>query len=118
VLFNKQKTVLIMYPTGKPETNYSIPVSVTDIASNAFANCLNLVSIVIPSNVISIGDVAFYNCKGLTSITIPLSVIRVGSYLFEYCNDLIIYVESSSKPSGWDSAWNSHNLPVIWGYES
>ncbi|MBU1093978.1 MAG: leucine-rich repeat protein [Firmicutes bacterium] len=118
VLFNKQKTVFIMYPAGKPETNYSIPVSVTDIASNAFANCLNLVSIVIPSNVVHIGDVAFYNCKGLTSITIPLSVTRVGSYLFEYCNDLTIFAEANDKPTGWDSAWNSHDLPVIWGYGS
>lgn len=115
VLLNKQETVLLMYPCGRTEINYTIPYSVTDIGANAFANSFNLISIEIPSSVTSIGDVAFYNCKGLTSITIPLSVIYTGSYLFEYCNDLIIYAEAISKPSGWDFSWNSHNLPVIWG---
>lgn len=118
VLFNKQGTVLILYPAGRLDTSYLIPFSVTSIGSNSFANCIHLTSIVIPSNVTSIGDVAFYNCNGLSSLTIPLSVTSVGSYLFEYCDHLIIYVESSCKPSGWDSAWNSHDLPVIWGYES
>lgn len=118
VLFNKQQTVLIIYPSGRLDTSYLIPLSVTSIGSNAFANSLNLTNILISSNVTTIGDIAFYNCKSLTSITIPLSVISVGSYLFEYCDNLIIYVEATSKPSGWDSAWNSHNLSVIWGYES
>ncbi|MBU1144592.1 MAG: leucine-rich repeat protein [Firmicutes bacterium] len=118
VLFNKDKTILIMYPKGKTETSYLIPLSVTSIGSNAFANCENLTSITIPSNVTTIGDVAFYSCIGITSIMIPESVISMGFYIFEYCDDLVIYAEATSKPSGWDSAWNSHNLFVVWGYES
>jgi uncharacterized repeat protein (TIGR02543 family) len=118
VLFNKQRTTIIIYPKGKIETSYIIPSSVTSIGANAFANCVNLTSVVISSNVTSIGEVAFYNCTSLSSIIIPISVISTGSYLFEYCDNLLIFVEATSKPIGWDSAWNSHDLEVVWGYGS
>jgi hypothetical protein len=51
ILFNKDKTTLIIYPQGKNATSYSIPSTVTSIA-----------------------DAAFMGCNGLTSVTIPASV--------------------------------------------
>jgi hypothetical protein len=67
VLFNKAKTTLIQYPTGKTGA-YTIPNSVTSIGSNAFADCKKLTSVTIPAGLASIGDYAFYGCGGLTSI--------------------------------------------------
>ena len=71
VLFNKDKTTLIYYPFGKPDSNYAIPDGVTAIDEFAFSGCSKLTSITIPSSVNYIGNYAFYNCSGLTIIYIP-----------------------------------------------
>ena len=55
VLFNKNKTTLIVYPGGKQSGHYSIPDSVTSIGGYAFYNCSSLTSVTIPDSVTSIG---------------------------------------------------------------
>ena len=88
VLFNKDKTVLIACPAGKPDESYTIPNSVTSIEGWAFAWCVNLTIITIPDSVTSIGDKAFFYCSSLESITIPDSVTSIGEDVFEACNNL------------------------------
>ncbi|MBQ4119108.1 MAG: leucine-rich repeat protein [Clostridia bacterium] len=70
VLFNKDKTELILYPRQKAETSYSIPNSVMYIGNYAFAYCSNLTDITIPYSVTNIGEQAFRGCYGLTNINI------------------------------------------------
>ena len=96
-------------------TNVIIGNSVTSIGEFAFSECINLTSIVIPDSVTSI-DGAFSGCSGLTSITIPDSVTFIGYGAFWNCNNLTIYCEAASQPSGWDIDWNLGNRPVEWGY--
>ena len=109
VLYNKEKTKLLLCPEAKksvsiPNTvkeideyafdgcknikNIQLPNSVTSIGNSAFHNCRSLTSITIPNSVTSIGDGAFYNCTSLTSITIPNSVTSIGSVTFESCISL------------------------------
>ncbi|MBE6717409.1 MAG: hypothetical protein E7573_10880 [Ruminococcaceae bacterium] len=89
VLFNKDKTILIQYPSGNRRTKYIIPDSVTSIGDSAFVDCPNLINISIPNSVItSIGHYAFFNCVNLTSITIPDSVTSIGHFAFCYCDSL------------------------------
>ena len=59
VLFNKDKTTLIQYPTGNTRTIYTIPNSVTTIGDDAFAHCDSLTSVTIPDSVITIGGRVF-----------------------------------------------------------
>ena len=99
-------------------TSIEIPDSVTIIGDYAFKNCKSLTSIEIPDSVKSIGYGAFALCTSLTSIEIPDSVKSIGSEAFNNCTSLTIYCEATSKPSGWDSSWNSSNRPVVWGYTS
>ena len=80
VLFDKAKTTLIQYPSGKEDASYTIPNTVTIIRDNAFFQC-NLKSVVIPNSVTIIGDWAFAN-SGLTSVTIPNSVTIIGEKAF------------------------------------
>jgi hypothetical protein len=73
VLFNKDKTALLLYPEGK-SGSYTIPSSVTSIAYCAFESCGKLTDVTIPDSVTSIGEWSFLDCTGLTSITIPGSI--------------------------------------------
>ena len=56
----------------------------------------------------------------MTTIYIPSSVKTISKCAFEGIDNLTIYCEMSSKPSGWDNAWdNTRNgyekHKVVWG---
>ena len=109
ILFNKNKTELIAYPSATGDitipdgvtsigqytfydcsglTSIEIPNSVTTIDSDAFSGCSGLTNITIGNNVTTIGDFAFYNCSSLTNVTIPDSVTSIGEYAFANCSSL------------------------------
>ena len=103
-----------LYLNGELVTDLAIPDSVTSIRDYAFYNCSDLTSITIPDGVTSIGYRAFSGCRGLTSIIIPDSVTSLGEDALSGCDALVIYCEAASKPSGWNSNWNSSRRPVVW----
>ena len=70
ILYDKNKTRLECYPTGKMEKSFSIPSSVISIGDGAFVGCSSLESIEIPSSVTSIGESAFYGCSSLKEIKV------------------------------------------------
>lgn len=81
VLYNKEKSQLLAFPSGKKDTNITLPSSLTAIGDNAFNGC-GVASITIPAQVSSIGRYAFANCKNLTSIELPQSVNSIGEGAF------------------------------------
>ena len=88
ILFDKNKTILIQYPSAKQGVSYIIPNSITSIGDDAFGYCLKLTDVVIPNSVTSIGYGAFGSCAYLTSITIPNSVTSLDGYAFGNCQNL------------------------------
>lgn len=88
VLFNKDKTELVLHPMENTRTSYVIPDGVTSIAYGAFRNCYRLVSVTIPDSLTSFGESAFFGCKGLTNITIPEGVTSIGGFAFSDCDGL------------------------------
>ena len=104
VLFNKDRTELILYPAEKKGA-YSIPNSVISIKNKAFANCTGLTSVTIPNSVTSIGDSAFSGCTGLTSVTIPNSVTRIRDSAFSGCTGLTSVTIGNSVTSIGNSAF-------------
>ena len=84
VLFNKDKTRLILCPCGF-SGSYAIPDSVTSIGDMSFFQCAGLTSVSMGSRVAYIGASAFCACKGLTDINIPDSVTTIETEAFHDC---------------------------------
>ena len=70
VLFNKDKTELILYPVANERKAYEVPDSVESIADYAFEYSYNLEELSIPSSVTSIEKYAFDGSGGFKSITV------------------------------------------------
>jgi len=87
VLFTKDKTTILRYPSAKAGTSYTVPSEVTTIGCNAFL-IAPLSSIVLPSNLKTIVYYAFQNCDDLTSIEIPASVQSIGEGAFRLSSNL------------------------------
>ena len=77
VLFTKDGSSLINYPTGR-DGAYSIPTGVTTIDYSAFGYAYQLNDITIPEGVTTISGYAFLECKSLTSLLLPSSLTYVG----------------------------------------
>ncbi len=99
VLFNKDKTELICYPTGQNAKSYTILDSVITIGEDAFKNCTELTSVTIPDSVTTIGESAFYGCSELTSVKIGNGVTEIDDYAFWYCTSLT----TVNVPCNWDT---------------
>lgn len=81
VLFNKDKSSLLLYPSGR-KGSYTIPGSTVKIGSGAFSDCRGLTSIILPNSVTVIDGYAFENCNALTDIEIPNSVTVIAGSAF------------------------------------
>ncbi len=68
VLFNRNKTELILYPVGNARTSYTIPDNVTTIGYLAFSKTNNLSTITIPASVTSIDSCAFPRCQNISDV--------------------------------------------------
>lgn len=112
VLFNKNRTTLIQYPTALGGS-YLIPGTVTTIGDDAFS--LSLVSsVTIPSSVTSFGGSVFTFCGSLTAITVPNSVTNLGSDTFDNCFKLASVVLSTNITSIEDTVFfECYNLNGI-----
>ena len=126
ILFSKDKSTLIQYPSGKTKESYKVPSSVkilapysfnycsmlnsieilnsiTTIEEGAFTECNNLKEITLPNSITSIKKFTFQGCSELTSITIPNSVTSIEEYAFFYCDKVTIngykdsYAETYAK---------------------
>lgn len=90
VLYNKDQTTLVLYPTSNYEyDNFSIPKSVDTVRGGAFeGEDLQLEIVLIGANVKEVSYNAFIDCKNLKIYYIPDSDGKI--------------------PSGWNENW--HNL--------
>lgn len=87
VLFNKDKSILIMYPSGNSVSSYTIPHSVKEIKDYSFSYC-DLVDVTFGNSVKSIGAYAFADCDNLKNVILGDSVQNIGSRAFRYCDAL------------------------------
>ena len=86
ILFNKDQTVLICFPTNRSDT-YQIPDTVEALSPGAFRNC-NIEGIEIPDTITEIPEGCFAQCDNLKSVELPGSILQIGDYAFENCDSL------------------------------
>ena len=138
VLFDKNKTTLIQFPSRNEVANntYTVPSTVTAISAKAFENNDFLQSIILPDNLTAIGDRAFDLAQSLTSITVPAKATALGvslfvnsglqsvtvnaavetlpAKMFDYCSDLTsVTLPSGLKDTGEYTFEGCHGLTSI-----
>lgn len=60
----------------------------TDLYSNTFAYCENLISVVLPNSITNTHGYAFEGCSALTSCTLSENITDIGSNSFNECTSL------------------------------
>ena len=78
VIFNKDKTALLGYPRGKPDTSYTVPLSVTTLERNSFNRVDALTSVMLPDGLKDIDGYVFYECPNLVTLNLPSSLKAIG----------------------------------------
>ncbi|MGI5056317.1 leucine-rich repeat domain-containing protein [Treponema socranskii] len=95
VLFNKDKTKLIRYPTGKTGTSYTVPSSVRVLGDHSFYYSEKLTSIVLQTGLTTVEDHALHYCPNLQTVSIPSSLTSIGSNFLAFSK-----VEDVKIPEG------------------
>ena len=87
-LYTKDGKTLIKYASGKTNTSFTLPSTVTEIGDCALQLASSLTYVTLNDSLKTIGDSAFYYCTALTSIDIGNSVTKIGYNAFSYCSSL------------------------------
>jgi len=105
VLFNKNMTTLICYPSSKSGTDYIVPKTVKNFIYSVFEECRYLKEVYLPSGLTYLENATFNNCKNLTTIHFPSKLTSIGSYVFNGCTSLTNITIPSSVTSIKDNAF-------------
>ena len=82
VLFNKDTTELIAFPSGRKMRTYCVPNTVKKLADKSFRGC-DIYDVQLPESLKEIGNFAF-NYSKLISIKLPDSLKNIGEGVFSY----------------------------------
>ena len=82
VLYNKDKTVLLLYPDCKSGNEFTVPEGVETIASDSFRDCPMLETLTIGGTVKTIEANACRNLFNLTTLNIESGVEYIGDHAF------------------------------------
>ncbi len=136
VLFSKDFTHLMGYPTGRWDISYTIPEGVREIDAlafhttyrlrnvefpstlahihrGAFFSCTHISSIDLPDGLLEIGEAAFGVCDALKSVTIPASVTNMGEKAFMDCPQLGELIFIGNRPTAAENILESSDGCVV-----
>ncbi len=83
VLYTKDLKKLLVYPSGKKDTEFKMPEGVTFLPSHSFNNCL-FETVITSDSLKSIGENAFYKCENLKKIKLGSGAKKLyGSPCYE-----------------------------------
>jgi len=96
VVYDKDKTRLVIYPCGKTGSSYTIVDGVTTISSYAFQLANNITSVNL-NNVTTLKNRSFVNCQNLASISIPSCLTDIPEGAFESCTSIQNYTVDANN---------------------
>ncbi len=88
VLYNKNCTKIIDYPSGKTDKEFTVLSSVTEVGNYSFYENENLITLNIPDSVKKIGEQAIRGSKKLQKVNIGAGVNSLGNTVFAACSEL------------------------------
>ncbi len=109
ILYNLDKSTLLLYPAGRDMVNVRLIKSVTAVGENAFsgtgirsidlrnvrriefgafAGCKEIENLTLPDGLKYIGERAFAGCKKIENLTLPDRVKYIGERVFAGCKNL------------------------------
>lgn len=88
ILYDKEKTVLVRYPSKRKNEKVVVPDSVKMIGFGAFDGCSYLKEIIIPDGVKNIQEEAFFGCCSLEKLRIPEKCTYLGEDSLVGCDNL------------------------------
>ena len=113
-LYTKDMKTLLQYATGKKETSFTIPDSVTEIGCFAFGGAVHLSAVRFGKNVRSIGSNAFHACTALWAAVLPDGLQQIGESAFCGCTSLsAVSVGKTAPKIGWGAFANCPNLCAV-----
>jgi hypothetical protein len=119
VIYSKDMSRLIVYPTTKMDSSFTIPEEVTSINKYAFMSNHYLEEVTIGDNIQVIGDCAFMSCNNLkwinrTSIgnTLPEGLLAIGALAFDSTGLEDIHLPDSLRMIG-DNAFSYSHIKSL-----
>lgn len=114
ILFNKDKTELLLYPNKRKDNYYKIPDYVNKLGEGAFFDCNHLIEVEIPLSVTHIEESCFESCDSLKEVVLHDSVSYMGSYTFMNCISLekVRIPKKCDKIPDW-FVFGCHNLKEL-----
>lgn len=103
VLYTRDMTMLVAYPSAATATSFDIPETVTKLQDFAFHFNPYLIEVTIPESVTWVGGAAFRGCSAITSLDFPDGITHIGSSGFSECSNLT----SVHLPASLDTIHNS-----------
>ena len=98
IIYNKEQTILYRHLGNNTPSDFTIPSSVTNVESMAFAASYGLRTVIIPDSVTKWGSFVFDACFDLEYITLPKNVETIGSFGFLNCTSLVsVVMQDGSK---------------------
>jgi len=108
ILYNKDMTELVKYPSGKKVIEFVVPDSVITIKEKAcYGTCFS--SVVFPDSVKVIEDTAFYYSGSLVSVSFGKNTETIGASAFGFCRN-ITYVYYSGNEEQWGNIDKSTHI--------
>lgn len=114
VLFSKNMTHLVCYPSGNPRKSYKVPEEVKVIVESAFWFSEKLTELILPNGLVEIEADGIRGCSGLTQIKLPQSLRILHANAFMTCSKL----KSIEIPEGvteipFGAFWSCYELSKV-----
>lgn len=98
ILYSKDMSVLLHYPAGKEEQEFTLPEEVRKIAGLAFASNYFLSEVTLGDHLEEVGSYAFARCSCLTYMFLPPQTTRLGVAPLHDCTMLLEIEVDPSNP--------------------